>query len=84
MGARIALNASPLPVVVTAQKPSDVSSVLGLRFGQSPKRAAIIPDSRRDVIFNTSYRRFLARRCCRFNEAAGAAAGATGNAGGAL
>ena len=55
----------------------------GFAFGQSPKRAAIIPDSRRDVIFNTSYRRFLARRCCRFNEAAGAAAGATGgNAGG--
>ena len=25
------------------------------------------------VIFNTSYRRFLARRCCRFNGAAGAA-----------
>ena len=35
------------------------------------------------VIFNTSYRRFLARRCCRFNGAAGAAAGATGgNTGG--
>ena len=45
----------------------------GFAFGQSPKRAAIIPDSRRDVIFNTSYRRFLARRCCRFNGAAGAA-----------
>ena len=30
------------------------------------------------VIFNTSYRRFLARRCCRFNGAAGAAAGAAG------
>ena len=24
-------------------------------------------------MFNTSYRRFLARRCCRFNGAAGAA-----------
>ena len=35
------------------------------------------------VIFNTSYRRFLARRCCRFNGAAGAAAGAAGgNTGG--
>ena len=42
-------------------------------------------------MFNTSYRRFLARRCCRFNgatggdagAAAGAAAGATGgNTGG--
>ena len=33
------------------------------------------------VIFNTSYRRFLARRCCRFNGAAGAAAGAAGAAG---
>ncbi len=33
------------------------------------------------VIFNTSYRRFLARRCCRFNGAAGAA-GAGGAAGG--
>ena len=32
MGARIALNASPLPVVVTAQKPSDVPSCWGLRF----------------------------------------------------
>ena len=29
-------------------------------------------------MFNTSYRRFLARRCCRFNGAAGAAAGAAG------
>ena len=28
------------------------------------------------VIFNTSYRRFLARRCCRFNGAAGGDAGA--------
>ena len=55
----------------------------GFAFGQSPKRAAIIPDSRRDVIFNTSYGRFLARRCCRFNGAAGAAAGAAGgNTGG--
>ena len=44
------------------------------------------------VIFNTSYRRFLARRCCRFNGAAGAAgagraaggdAGAAGAAGAA-
>ena len=44
------------------------------------------------VIFNTSYRRFLARRCCRFNGAAGAAgagregggdAGAAGAAAGA-
>ena len=33
------------------------------------------------VIFNTSYRRFLARRCCRFNGAAGAA-GAGREAGG--
>ena len=50
----------------------------GFAFGQSPKRAAIIPDSRRDVIFNTSYRRFLARRCCRFNGAAGATGGNDG------
>ena len=46
-------------------------------------------------MFNTSYRRFLARRCCRFNgaaggdagagRAAGAAAGATGgNTGGTV
>ena len=35
------------------------------------------------VIFNTSYRRFLARRCCRFNGAAGAAAGAGRGAGAA-
>ena len=36
-------------------------------------------------MFNTSYRRFLARRCCRFNGADGAAAGATGeNAGGTV
>ena len=43
-------------------------------------------------MFNTSYRRFLARRCCRFNGAAGAAgdgraaggdAGAAGAAAGA-
>ena len=35
------------------------------------------------VIFNTSYRRFLARRCCRFNGAAGGDAGAAGAAAGA-
>ena len=34
------------------------------------------------VIFNTSYRRFLARRCCRFNGAAAGAAGAGREAGG--
>ena len=34
-------------------------------------------------MFNTSYRRFLARRCCRFNGAAGAAAGAGRSAGAA-
>ena len=45
MGARIALNASPLPVVVTAQKPSDVGACWGFAFGQSPKRAAIIPQT---------------------------------------
>ena len=86
MGARIAPNA-----FATADG-GDCTEALrrfqragGFAFGQSPKRAAIIPDSRRDVIFNTSYRRFLARRCCRFNEAAGAAAGATGgNAGGTV
>ena len=32
-------------------------------------------------MFNTSYRRFLARRCCRFNGAAGAAGAAAGAAG---
>lgn len=43
MGARIAPNASPLPVVVTAQKPSDVGSVPGvLHFGQHQKREADI------------------------------------------
>ena len=84
MGARIAPNA-----FATADG-GDCTEALrrfpragGFAFGQSPKRAAIIPDSRRDVIFNTSYRRFLARRCCPFNGAAGAAAGAAGgNAGG--
>ena len=84
VGARIALNA-----FATAED-GDCTEALrrlhragGFAFGQSPKRAAIIPDSRRDVIFNTSYRRFLARRCCRFNGAAGAAAGAAGgNTGG--
>ena len=35
-------------------------------------------------MFNTSYRRFLARRCCRFNGAAGAAAGAAGAAAGGV
>ena len=35
------------------------------------------------VIFNTSYRRFLARRCCRFNGAAGAAGGVAGGGAGA-
>ena len=85
MGARIAPNA-----FATADG-GDCTEALrrfqragGFAFGQSPKRAAIIPDSRRDVIFNTSYRRFLARRCCRFNEAAGAAAGAAGNTGGTV
>lgn len=36
-------------------------------------------------MFNTSYRRFLARRCCRFNGAAGGDAGAAagGDAGAA-
>ena len=34
-------------------------------------------------MFNTSYRRFLARRCCRLNGAAGAAAGAAGGVAGA-
>ena len=34
-------------------------------------------------MFNTSYRRFLARRCCRFNGAAGGDAGAAGAAAGA-
>ena len=84
MGARIAPNA-----FATADG-GDCTEALrrfqragGFAFGQSPKRAAIIPDSRRDVIFNTSYRRFLARRCCRFNGATGAAAGAAGgNTGG--
>ena len=84
VGARIALNA-----FATADG-GDCTETLGrwkraggFAFGQSPKRAAIIPDSRRDVIFNTSYRRFLARRCCRFNGATGAAAGAAGgNTGG--
>ena len=47
MGARIALNASPLPVVVTAQKPRRFADLAGFRFGQHQKRAAIIPDSRR-------------------------------------
>ena len=79
VGARIALNA-----FATAED-GDCTEALrrfhragGFAFGQSPKRAAIIPDSRRDVIFNTSYRRFLARRCCRFNGAAGAAGGVAG------
>jgi hypothetical protein len=32
MGARIALNASPLPVVVTAQKPRRFAYLAGFRF----------------------------------------------------
>lgn len=49
VGGRIAPMLSPLRFVVTAQKPSDVTSVPGVsRFGQSPKRAAMITDDRRD------------------------------------
>ena len=37
MGARIALNASPLPVVVTAQKPRRFADLAGFRFWAAPK-----------------------------------------------
>lgn len=50
MGARIALNASPLPVVVTAQKPSDVSAFWGFRFWAVAKACRNhTPDTRHKV-----------------------------------